>query len=170
MSFLRTKRHKIFVLGGTAVGLVVTVAAIAYFTGANGSGTGQATVGTSTAWSVSVNSAGATGGPMYPGAGTDKIPFTVTNSGGGAQNLKTVSYAIAHDGSGNITQNGTPLSGCLASWFAASADGANPVLPSDIAHSSTYTGNVNVSMSDSATNQDACQSSTPDVTVTASSQ
>jgi hypothetical protein len=169
MSFLRTKRGKLIAAGGTITGLVVTVAAVAFFTGADGSGTGQANVGTSTAWSVSVNSGSATGGPIFPGAGTESIPFTVTNNGGGAQNLNSVSYAIAHDGSGNIEQSGTPLTGCLASWFSASAHSGNPTLPDDIAHSGTYTGNVDVTMTDSGTNQDPCKNATPDVTVTASS-
>jgi hypothetical protein len=169
LSFLKTRRQKILAFGSTTAGLVAVVAAVAYFTGANGSGTGQASVGVSTAWSVSVNTAGATGGPIYPGNGTDKIPFTVTNNGGGAQNLVHVTYAINQDGSGNVTQNGTPLTGCLASWFSAGADATNPTLPDDIAHSGTYSGKVDVTMTDSGTNQDPCQGATPDVTVTASS-
>ncbi len=168
-SLLRSRRQKILAFVSTTAGLVAVVAAVAYFTGANGSGTGQASVGTSTAWSVSVNTAGATGGPIYPGNGTDKIPYTVTNNGGGAQNLNTVTYSINHDGSGNITSNGTPVAGCLASWFSASADSNNPTLPDDLAHGGTYTGNVDVTMSDSGTNQDPCQTTAPDVTVTASS-
>jgi hypothetical protein len=168
LSFLRTRRQKILAFGSTTAGLVAVVAAVAYFTGANGSGTGQAAVGTSTAWSVTVNSAGATGGPVYPGNGTDKIPFTVTNNGGGAQNLNSVTYSINSSG-GNITQNGTPLAGCSASWFGAGADATNPTLPDDITHGGTYQGKVDVTMTDSGTNQDPCQSATPDVTVTASS-
>ncbi len=169
MSFLRSGRQKLFVLAGTVAGLIAVVAAVAYFTGANGSGTGQATVGSSTAWTVSVTSGSATGGPIYPGSGTEKIPFIVTNGGGGSQNLKTVSYAINHDSSGNITQNGTALTGCSASWFSASADSSNPALPDAVAASGTYAGKTDVTMSDSGTNQDPCQGATPDVTVTGSS-
>jgi hypothetical protein len=169
LSFLNTRRQKILAFGSTTAGLVAVVAAVAYFTGADGSGTGQASVGASTAWSVSVNTAGASGGPIYPGNGTDKIPFTVTNNGGGAQNLNRITYAINHDASGNITQNGTALPNCLATWFNAGADATNPTLPDDIAHGGTYTGKVDVTMSDPGTNQDPCQNATPDVTVTATS-
>ena len=148
MSFLRTKRHKIFVLGGTAVGLVVTVAAIAYFTGANGSGTDSAAVGSSTAWSVAVNSGGATFTPagytaIYPGSGIEAIPFTVTNSGKGSQNLRTLAYAIKNDGASPAnaeTSTGTVITGCQAAWFTATGDVTNAALPSDLAAGGTYTG------------------------------
>jgi hypothetical protein len=170
-----TKRKKIFAAVGTLAALAIGAIAVAYFTGADGSGTGNASVGNSTAWSVSVNPGSATYAPsgytaIYPGSGTESIPFTVTNNGKGAQNLKTVSYAIKQDGSGNAeTSSGTVITGCQASWFSTAANSGNGALPSDLAAGGTYTGKVDVTMSDSQSNQDACQGASPGVTVTASS-
>jgi hypothetical protein len=171
------RRRKVFVILGTVSALGVGAIAVAYFTGGDGSGNGSATVGTSTAWSVSVNSGGATFTPagysaIYPGAGTELIPFTVTNNGKGSQNLKTLSYAIKNDGGSPAnaeTATGTVITGCLASWFSASGDSGNAALPSDLTPSGTYSGKVDVTMSDSGTSQDSCQGQSPGVTVTASS-
>jgi hypothetical protein len=172
-----SRRRKVFVALGTLSALAVGAIAVAYFTGANGSGTGSATVGSSTAWSVSVNSGSATFTPVgytaiYPGTGTEAVPFTVTNNGKGAQNLKSFSYAIKSDAATPAnaeTSTGTVITGCQASWFTAGADAGNAALPSDLAPAGTYTGKADVTMSDSLGNQDACQGSSPGVVVTASS-
>jgi hypothetical protein len=166
---LGSKRRKLILAAGTVGGMIVAGVAVAFFTGGAGSGTGNATVGASSALAVTVNSAGATGAPIYPGAGTEKIPFTVTNNSSGHQGLTSLTYAIANDGSGNVVTgvNNTPVSGCLASWFSASGDSGNPALPDDLAGSGTYTGDVDVTMSDVNSSQDACQNVTPNVTVTA---
>jgi hypothetical protein len=169
-----TRRKKLFAAVGTLAALAVGAIAVAYFTGADGSGTGSATVGSSTAWSVAVNTGGATYAPngytaIYPGSGTESIPFTVTNNGKGAQNLKTVSYAIKQDGSGNAeTSTGTVITGCQASWFSAAGNSGNGT-PGTLSPGGTYTGKVDVTMTDSGTNQDACQTAAPGVTVNASS-
>ena len=60
-----------------AIGLGVAGGALAYFT-STGSGTGNATVGTATAWTVSVDCT--TGGLLTPGVGTDTVAYTVTNA------------------------------------------------------------------------------------------
>jgi hypothetical protein len=166
-----------FVALGTVAVLAVGAIAVAYFTGADGSGTGSATVGSSTAWGVTVSSGSATFAPagysaIYPGSGTEAIPFTVTDNGKGAQNLTTLSYAIKNDGGSPAnaeTASGTVITGCQASWFGASGDSGNASLPSDVATGGTYSGKVNVTMSDSGGNQDACQGASPGVVVTASS-
>src|SRR5437763_15262461 len=100
---MKSRRRKVLVGLGTVAALAVGAIAVAYFTGADGSGTGSATVGSSTQWAVTVSSGSATYTPsgysaIYPGAGVEAIPFTVTNNGKGAQNLKTLSYAIKNDG------------------------------------------------------------------------
>jgi hypothetical protein len=172
-----TRRKKLFAAMGTIAALAVGAIAVAYFTGASGSGTGSSTVGSSTAWSVAVNSGSATYTPagytaIYPGSGNEAIPFTVTNNGKGAQNLRTVTYAIKNDGGSPAnaeTSTGTVITGCQASWFTAAADASNTTLPSDLAAGGTYTGKVDVTMSDSGTSQDACQGASPGVTVTAGS-
>lgn len=181
MSFLRGRRQKLLAASGTIAGLVVVVAAVAYFTGADGSGSGNATVGSSTGWSVSVNAGGASytdsGGAtgcdaLYPGACTEVIPFTVTNNGKGHQNLNSISYGIKADNSNPAnaeTASGTVLTGCLASWFAAAAHSSNGSTPVDLGPGGTYTGSADVTMSDQPTSQDSCQGKTPGITVTAKS-
>jgi hypothetical protein len=141
--------------------LALAGGAFAYFT-ASGSGTGQATVGSSTPWTVTF---GTTTGTMYPGAGTATLPYTVTNAGGGNQKLATTTASVNADGSGNVTNHGTSVSGCLASWFTAAN---TPPTAADLAAGAHTTGSVAVTMTDAAVSQNACQGVTPDVTVSAS--
>ena len=161
MSMKFTKR-RIVALTLVAM-LAIAGAAYAYFT-STGSGTGNATVGSSTAFTVAV--AAPTGGLLYPGSGTDTLSYTVHNPSSGAQNLSGTSAVVASSGA-NITQSGTPVAGCLAAWFTAT--NTPPTLPQDLAGGATSTaGSVAVTMSDSGTNQNACQNATPDITVSAS--
>lgn len=181
MSFLRGKRQKLLAASGTIAGLVAVVAAVAYFTGANGSDTGNASVGSSTGWGVTVNagsatftnSGGATGcDALYPGACTEVIPFTVTNNGKGHQHLNSVTYGIKSDNSTPAnaeTAGGTVLTGCQAGWFNVIADGNNGSTSVDLGPGGTYTGSADVTLSNQPTTQDACQGKTPGITVTASS-
>jgi hypothetical protein len=146
----------------TVIGaLVVAAGAFAYFT-ASGSGTGQATVGSSSPWGVSF---GTTTGTMYPGAGTATVPYTITNAGNGNQKLATTTAVVAADGSGNVTSHGTSVSGCLATWFTAVNTAPTAV---DLAAGGHTTGSVAVTMADASVSQNACQGVTPDVTVSAS--
>lgn len=149
-------------LGVVAV-LAVAGAAFAYFT-STGTGTGNATVGTSTVFTVAV--AAPTGGLLYPGSGTDTLSYTVHNPGAGAENLAATTAVVASSG-GNITQSGTPVVGCLSAWFTAT--NTAPTLPEGLAGGGTSTeGSVAVTMTDSGTNQNPCESTTPDITVSAS--
>jgi hypothetical protein len=161
--FQRLTKRRVVALAVTVVVLAVAGAAFAYFT-SSGSGTGSATVGSSTAFTVAV--AAPTGGPLYPGSGTETLSYTVHNPGTGAQNLSATSTAVASSG-GNITQAGVAVAGCLSSWF--SATNTAPTLPQDLAGGATSTaGSVAVAMSESGTDQDPCQGKTPDITVSAS--
>jgi archaellum component FlaG (FlaF/FlaG flagellin family) len=168
MWMLRKLTKKRLVAGVVVLlALAVAGAALAYFTG-GGSGTTQvAAVGTSSNLSVTF---GTPTGAMYPGTGTDTIPFTITNAGSGAQELSAVAASVANDGSGNVTSSGAAVTGCLAAWFAASPGTLSA--PVDLAASGqagdSYSGTVTVTMSDSGTNQDACEGQTPDITVTGS--
>jgi hypothetical protein len=151
------------VLGGAG-------AALAYFT-ASGSGTGQATVGTTGTWSVAQS--GTASGLMTPGNGSSTITFVATNMGTsdeGIDSATSVSDVVDTDGSGNITQNQTALPGCLASWFTAgSPQIVSPSYGTDVAPGGTYTFTVNVTMSNPDTNQDVCENATPDVTLSIAS-
>jgi hypothetical protein len=157
-----TKKRMLAALSVVAV-LVGAGAAVAYFT-SSGSGTGQASVGSSTAFTVNV--AAATGGPLYPGSGTENLTYTVHNGSSGHQNLSSTSAAVAADNNGAITDNGTSVTGCKASWFTATNHA--PSLPQNLAGGADATGgNVDVTMQDSGTSQNACQGAHPDITVSA---
>jgi hypothetical protein len=158
------RRKRVGVAVGVIASLALAAGAVAFFTSA-GSGTGSATVGSAGAWTVNVSAA--TGGPLYPGSGSQSIAYTVTNSGSGHQSLTGTSAAVASSGV-NVTQGGTPVSGCLASWFTATNTPPTP-LPQNLAGSATSTGgSVAVSMQDSGTNQNPCQGVSPDITISAS--
>lgn len=141
--------------------LAVAATAIAYFT-STGSGTGQASVGSATNWTVAVSSDSTEA--IFPGAGSETLTYKVTNAGTGHQNLEGTSTEVASK-AGNITEKGVEVSGCKASWF--SAVNHAPVLPHDLAHGETVEGTVTVSMENAAENQNACQGKKPDITVKA---
>jgi hypothetical protein len=160
-----------------AVALVAVLAvsgiAVAYFTGGSGSVTGSGTVGSASALGVTTGTPTWSGSltALYPGAtnNTQFLPFTVTNSGNGHQSVTTIAAAVLKDASGNAeTASGTPITGCLASWFTVTVDASNPALPSNLAPGGTYIGKVDLTMQDSGTNQNPCQGTAPGVTITAS--
>jgi hypothetical protein len=158
------QKKRVGVAVGLIAALVLAAGALAYFT-STGSGTGSASVGSAGAWTVNVSPA--TGGPLYPGSGSQSIAYTVTNSGSGQQSLAGTTAVVKSSG-GNVTQAGTAVPGCLASWFTAT-NTAPASLPQDLAGSATSTGgSVAVSMQDSGTSQNPCQGVSPDITISAS--
>jgi hypothetical protein len=163
VSKLFITRRRIAVVGLTgALVLGGAGAAFAYFT-STGSGTGQASVGSAANWNVI---AGPVSGTMLPGSGTSTIVFTVKNVGNGNQKDNGDTVAMASSG-GNVTQNGTVVSGCLASWFTP-AIGVDNASGTDFAAGTSQTVTVTVTMTDAAVAQDACQGVTPDVTLSVS--
>jgi hypothetical protein len=172
MSALLRRRR---VLGGfTALAVLAAAgAAIAYFT-STGTGTGTASVGFASNWGVQVNSPAATfslspNNAIYPGNGTETIPFVVTNNGSGDQNLSTLVAAVNtyNGGTDAATASGADISGCQAGWFNISVDttSLSHTLPDDIAPGGTISGNVILSMTDASTSQDACKNATPGITL-----
>lgn len=159
--FLR-KRIVVPVIVG-AVALSMGGVAFGYFT-STGSGTGSGTVGTSATWTVV---AGTATGTMYPGAGTSTVPFTVTNKGSGAQAYTLLTPTVASSG-GNITQSGNALPGCLAAWFTPVLGTPSVAANTSIAPGGNFTVSVNVTMTDSGTNQNVCANATPDITLNVS--
>jgi uncharacterized protein (UPF0333 family) len=152
-------KKRFAVLGAVAI-LAMAGIAVAYFT-SSGSGTGSASVGKSTAFTVEVSSD--TSGSLYPGSGSETLSYTVTNPGTGAQNLSATTATVASAG-GNITEGGNEVEGCKASWFTAKD--SSPA-PKNLKGGESTTGSVEVTMQDSG-NQDACQGANPDITVNAS--
>jgi hypothetical protein len=154
-----TKKRAVVALSVVA-SLAVAGAAVAYFS-TSGTGTGQAKVGTNTAFNVTF---GTTTGTMYPGTGTSTVPYTITNpTGSGVQNLSSTNVAVASDGT-NILDHGAAVTGCLASWFTA-VD--HPPVYGEIADGGNKIGNATVTMSDVNSSQDLCKTHTPDITVNA---
>jgi hypothetical protein len=80
-------KKRILVLAALLIFAVAAVAGYAYFT-ANGSGSGTATVGTSS----NIVLHGSTVGTLYPGANVS-ISFTADNPGGGTERLGTIYLA-----------------------------------------------------------------------------
>ena len=144
--------------------LLVGGVAVAYFT-SGGSGSGHASVGSATNFTVNVSTDDS--GVLFPGAGSETLTYTVHNGGTGHQSLSTTSAAVASLNN-DITQGGIEVPGCLKAWFSAANTAPTP-LPQDLAGGADSSqGTVVVTMSNAATIQDACQGHKPDITVTAS--
>jgi hypothetical protein len=157
-------RRQIAITGiAAAMVLASGGAAFAYFT-STGSGTGSANVGSAGSWSVSQDDPS---GTIYPGSGSTVITFDVTNNGSGDQQYSSATASVNSSG-GDITQSGTPVSGCLAAWFSATVT-QDPHLGEDVNAGNTVQVTVKVTMpSDSSDNQDACENANPDVTLSIS--
>jgi hypothetical protein len=164
VSKLFATRRQVAIVGiAAAMVLASGGAAFAYFTG-TGSGTGSASVGSAGGWSVSQDDPS---GTIYPGSGSTLITFDVTNDGDGDQQYSSA-VASVNSSSGDITESGTPVSGCLAAWFNATVT-SDPHLGEDVGTGNTVQVTVKVTMpSDSADNQDACEGADPDVTLSIS--
>jgi hypothetical protein len=158
------RRKRVALPLGLVAALVVAGVAFAYFT-STGTGTGTAAVGSATTWTVTP--AAATGGPLYPGSGSQTISYTVTNPSTGHQALTGTTAVVATSGL-NVTHAGVAVPGCLASWFTA-VNTAPASLPQDLAAGGTSTaGSVVVTMTDAAVAQNACAGISPDITISAS--
>lgn len=120
--------------------LATAVAAYAYFT-SSGSGTGSASVGSSSEIALS----GSTVSDLFPGGADVPVTVTLDNSaGGGNEHIGTVS--------GTVEDNGL----CLGSWFVVDDINYDATLDAG----ATDTADTNVRMTDTGTDQDACQGKT----------
>jgi hypothetical protein len=163
-----TKRRIALAAAGGAIALVIGgTAAYAYFT-TTGSGSGSATVGNETGtWNITA--AGATGGPLYPGSGTETIVFTVENTGSSDQVFSTATptvpvYMSTTDAE---TTGDADIAGCTASWFAPTVE-SDPSAGDEIAPDGTATVTVTVTLSAEDVNQDACEGASPDILLSVS--
>jgi len=163
MKVRMTTRKRVTVVVAAAMALALGGGvAYAYFT-ATGTGTGTATVGTSGTWTVAKTG---TTGAMTPGGATSAVTFSITNSGSGNQSYATLTPTVVADVAGPtgvVEQDGLPLTGCLASWFTASAAPSAPVAATSILPLGVATDVVTVSMSNPNLNQDVCKAATPDI-------
>ena len=171
---LLTKR-RIAVLATLLVAASAAIGAWAYFT-ANGSGSGTATVGTSSNLTLH----GSTVGTLYPGT-TVSINFTVDNPGSGTQRLGTIYLAgvkactgsgsswdpSLNSGAGGCSSGGTEQSGCesVDPGNAADANASNFYL-ADVAENQDLAGNASgvsatnggtLKMNNLSSSQDSCK-------------
>jgi hypothetical protein len=138
-----TKRRKIAAISVLAV-LAIAGSAFAYFT-TTGSGTGAATVGTSTALTLH----GTIGTTLYPGT-TSPVTFTVDNTSNGAQNVGTITLASVTVDSGHT--------GCVVADFTMPDVVANQEFPKGNGQAVTAQGTV--TMADTNVSQDLCKTAT----------
>jgi hypothetical protein len=152
---------------GLAVGLTLGAAgaAFAYFT-STGSGNGSVTTGSATNWTVTASAH--TGTTLFPGVGSEVVPFTITNAGTGDQALTSEVFSVANDGSGNVTTglSNTPVVGCLATWYSLTPGTVSPANATTIAPAGTATDSVTVILTNASVSQNACQGVTPNITLT----
>jgi len=164
MTFLTKKR--VAFLAVLAVAAIGAVAGYAYFT-ASGTGTGSATVGSSTPWAV--GQAGSTGGSLYPdasigGANVQTKTYHVKNNGSGNQHLAQVAISVANnDGSAWFAQADNTKPACTKNDFSVGAAAVGSTY-TDTSLAGTFTpgqdkttGSVTVEMIDNGANQDNCQ-------------
>lgn len=154
-------------IAGAAVVLVTAGAALAYFS-TTGSGTGTATVGTSSALTLH----GAVGTTLYPGV-SGTVSFTVDNPSSGHQQLGTIHLASvkACVGSGSswngssCSSGGTEATTCESVETGSSDSNAANFWMADVVSSQdfgngngqTVTATGTLKMNDLNSNQDACK-------------
>ena len=149
MKITLTKK-KAAILVAAALALLTVVGAYAYWT-ANGTGSGQATVGTDSG--VTIGNV-AFGGPLYPG-GSVNVTFGITNN---SSNTAVQIGKVVADTS--VGTNGLSLmsdTNCNRFWFSFDDVAVN----TSIAAGGTLQKTGTLSMTnEAATNQDACKSAT----------
>lgn len=147
--------------------LLAAGAAIAYFS-TNGSGTGTATVGTSSALTIH----GTSGTTLYPGVSSG-VSFTVDNPSSGHQQLGTIHLASvkACTGSGSswngsaCSNSGTEQTTCESVETGGSDTGSANFWMADVVSNQDFgngsgqsvTATGTLKMNDLSTNQDACK-------------
>lgn len=166
MSRIIRKKKALSALGVVAV-LAITGIAVAYFT-ASGSGTGSATVGTSSALTIHGTSAST----LYPGT-SSAVSFTVDNPSSGHQQLGTIHLASvkACVGTGSTwtgsacSNSGTEATTCESVETGGSdTNTANFWMPDVVENQDVAAGNGqtvttggSLKMNDLSSNQNACQ-------------
>ena len=155
MKVIKSKKGLVL-LATLVVAAAATVGGYAYFT-SSGSGVGSATVGTSTALTITQTN---TISGVLPDSAPHTVAYSIDNTAQSfAQNLGKVTVT-------NIATSDP--TNCLASWFSANAP-TNAV--GTIPAGSTYNSNANtqpsIQMNDNGTNQDACKGATLTLTLNA---
>ena len=153
-----TRRKKYFIAGIAALGLIGSGSAIAYWT-TTGGGTGSASVGTSTA--VTVTQLGSISA-LTPGSPAQAINFNINNPAATNQTIATVAVSIS-----SVT-GGTNLPfACAAADFTLVQPTATygDLTPGNHAYSPS---GATLALINSATNQDGCKNATVNLAFAAS--
>ena len=168
------KTRKSILAAGLATALAASGAGIAfgYFTAADGTSTGAGTVGTSAAWSVSAPliSTSSLAGGIVPVAGTLTVSASVSNPGVSSNQLVSVRTIVERDlinGFVLSSLSGSPISGCLASWFVVTDTTAG--LPVIVAGSGVHAASSTITMTNAATDQSSCKNAVFAISMVASS-
>jgi hypothetical protein len=154
------------------VAVVATVLVLSTSALAVGGHRRSASVAAAPQWVTSVGPAAWSGRltALYPGAANDTEfrTITVVNNGANAARLLSVTASIpAAPGGDARSVAGADIRGCRASWFTAWIAHANRALPAQLAPGKVFTGQLDLVMRDTSTDQDACRHTSPAVTVTA---
>jgi len=134
-------KKRVLILAAVAAVAAIGTTAFAYFT-TTGSGTGSASVGTSSA----VTLHGTTVDTLYPGTSTE-VDFTVDNPSAGHQYVATIHLVSVTTDAGH--------SGCVTSDFTMPDVTVNQDFASGNAQSVTATGTL--SMANTNSSQDGCK-------------
>jgi hypothetical protein len=149
--FFSSKRGLVL-LATMVVAVIVAVGATAYFT-TTGSGTGSASVGTSSA--LTITQVGSVSN-LLPGGPSEPVEYSVTNTSAGHQYVGPVTVSISSVTGPNIT-GGTP---CDSSDFTL----VQPTdTPGDLAPGATYTSSpsgASIQMINKPSSQDGCKNAT----------
>lgn len=154
---------KVLIIGGIAAAVSVGLGGVAaaYFTATASNTSAYVQVG-SAGWSITDVST--SGGPLYPGAGTETLTFNLNNTSGGEQLLTSVVVAATEDNSGGVLDlnSNTNVDGCQASWFTATEVSG----PGGGEYASGYVGSYDftIAMTDSG-NQTPCANLAPQLTI-----
>jgi hypothetical protein len=168
-------KKRITLLAALLVAAVTAIAAYAYFT-ANGTGSGTATVGTSS----TVTLHGNTSGTLYPGS-TVPVSFTVDNPSTGHQQLGTIYLSgvkactgagstwdpTANSGAGGCSNSGTEQTTCESVDDGSTSDAnvsnfymADVVENQDVAGGASgtaVTNNGTLKLNNLSSAQDSCK-------------
>lgn len=142
---MRTSRKKLALVAGTLAAVAFAGAAFAYFTN-DGSGDGQASVGTSSEIQLDGDAVGA----LVPGGPDAAATVTIHNPSEGYQFVGTVSGVVEDN------------AGCLGEWFEVDSQDFN----AEVAPGATESVDTAVRLLDPAvpTNQDVCKDKTMTIT------
>ena len=162
----RCVKYIVAVVGVSIAGLGAT-GALAYFL-AHGTGTTTTTVTTGAAANVPLTftAVGASGPVLTPGGASDSFRVNA-NNGNSAAATFGLAVTAKHDASGGVfnTASSSYVDGCQASWFVITLTTGGPyVVP---ANSAVNVDTVTISLTETGTDQSACESLTPEIDIAA---